>query len=89
MEPGWGKISAASRYSGVSKDTFEKFCKNGLRFVRLDSGTRLFRFAWIDAYLENFEVNHDAKNKVDEIVNETIDGLMNDQKKGARNGRKA
>jgi len=75
MEPGWGKISAALIYSGVSKDTFEIFCKNGLRFVRLDSGTRLFRFVWIDAYLENFEVSHDDQKKVDEIINEVMSDL--------------
>ncbi len=76
IDPGWGKISAALKYSGVSKDTFEKFCENGLRFVRLDSGTRLFRFDWIDEFLMNFEAkDHDDKSRVDDIVSEMTEGL--------------
>jgi hypothetical protein len=73
MMEGWAKIGQATKYAGVSKDTFEIFLKNGLRFVRLPSGTRLFKITWIDQFLENYEVKpNEVQSDVNEIVNEII-----------------
>lgn len=45
--------------------------KNGLRHIRLPSGTLLFRSDWIDNFLMQFEVNKtDAKKEIDRIVDE-------------------
>ncbi len=57
MTPGWLKKKAAAKYGGVSEKTLSSWMAKGLRFVRLETGTLLFRPQWIDTFLEGFEVN--------------------------------
>ena len=69
---GYAKIKKASAYMGISERTFRELLKNGLRHIRLPSGTILVSYAAIDEYLVGFEVH---KNQVDEIVNELMQEL--------------
>ena len=66
------KRKPARKYGGdVSENTWRDFMKNGLRHIRLPSGTLLFRSDWIDNFLMQFEVNKtDAKKEIDRIVDE-------------------
>lgn len=66
---GWCKIKIAAAYAGVSERTLEDWLKNGLKFVRLPTGTRLIKYDWIDEYLESYA---DSKNHVDEMVEEIM-----------------
>ena len=66
---GWTKIKGAAVYAGVSERTVRNWMKRGLRYSRLESGTVLFFYRWIDQHLERFEVN---ENIADAIVNEAI-----------------
>jgi hypothetical protein len=64
---GWTKPKGGAVYAGVSERTFRPWLKKGLRHVRLETGTILIRYKWIDEFLENFEVQGD---EVSRIVNE-------------------
>ena len=57
---GWGKIKPAARYAGVSERTLRVWLKEGLRHVRLPSGTVLIKYDWLDQFLQPFE---DATSK--------------------------
>ena len=63
----WGKIKAAAHYAGVGERTFRSWLKEGLRHVRLPSGTILIKASWIDEFLKQFE--SDAEKEIDRIVN--------------------
>ena len=70
---GWAKIKPAAQYSGIGERTFRgDWLKNGLKHVRLPSGTILIKYEWIDSYLESFSAKED---QVDKIVNETLRGF--------------
>lgn len=64
---GWAKIKSGSEYAGVSKRTFQKWLKEGLRHSRKD-GTVYIKYSWIDAFLMQFEAVHE----IDQIVNEVM-----------------
>lgn len=70
---GWTKHKSGALYAGVSERTFRPWLKKGLRHVRLDTGTILIRYRWIDQFLESFEVQ---ENEVSRIVSE-IEKEMN------------
>jgi len=69
---GWGKIRVAAGYAGISDRTLEDWLKQGLKYVRLPTGTRLLKYEWIDEYLESFV---EAENQVDTVVNEMLSDL--------------
>ena len=69
---GWAKIKIAAAYAGVSDRTLEDWFKQGLKFVRLPSGTRLIKYEWIDEFLEKFL---ESENQVDKVVDEILSGL--------------
>lgn len=71
---GWAKVKNAARYSGVSERTFREWLKGGLRHIRLNTGTILIKYSWLDAWLESFE--DDGGNRVDAIVDEIMEGLV-------------
>jgi len=66
---GYGKVKEAARYAGVSPRTLRKFLKQGLRHVRLATGTILIRYDWIDEFLGEFEVET-GQDHVDKLVEE-------------------
>ena len=66
---GYGKVKEAARYAGVSPRTLRKFLKQGLKHVRLPTGTILIRYGWIDEFLERFEVEA-GQDRVDKLVEE-------------------
>jgi hypothetical protein len=72
VDPGWVKIKDGGTYGGVSGRTFRDWTKNGLRYVRLPSGTILVKIEWIDEFLEGFAVQED---EVDKVVNNVIKDL--------------
>lgn len=70
---GYGKVKDAARYTGVSPRTLRKFLRQGLKHVRLPTGTILIRYGWIDEFLSRFEVEEEqdrVKALVDEITRE-------------------
>ena len=73
---GWAKIKSGAKYAAVSDRTFRDWIKSGLRHVRLPSGTILVKLAWIDEYLEGFEIQGediDLDSMVNEICGELTD----------------
>ena len=66
---GYGKIKEAARYAGVSPRTLRKFLKQGLKNVRLPTGTILIRYSWIDEFLGEFEVGT-GQDRLDKLVEE-------------------
>ena len=66
---GYGKVKEAARYAGVSPRTLRKFFGQGLKHVRLPTGTILIRYGWIDEFLGRFEVE-DGQDHVDKLVEE-------------------
>lgn len=73
MVTGWAKVKDAARFSGVSERTFREWLKDGLRHSRLNTGTILIKYDWIDAWLGQFEDT--AISQVDAIVDEVGDRL--------------
>ena len=72
MIPGWGKVSVAAKYAGVSGRTLEAWLKAGhLRFSQLPSGVRLIKFEWIDQALEKFEVQP-GEDRTARLVDEVL-----------------
>jgi len=71
---GWAKVKEAAQYAGVGKSTFEKWLKDGLKYVKTPTGIRLVKLVWIDEFLETFIV--DDQDDIDNIVNEALDGLI-------------
>ena len=69
---GWCKIRVAAGYAGISDRTLEDWLKQGLKYVRLPTGTRLLKYEWIDEYLESFV---EAENQVDTVVHEMLADL--------------
>ncbi len=67
---GWGKIGPAATYAGVSEGTLRKdWLKNGLKHVRLPSGTVLIKYEWVDQFLEKFANHNDL---VDTVVKDVL-----------------
>jgi len=64
---GWTKLKGALKYSDVNKKTFEGWIGDGLKYVQIPSGTRFFKFSWIDEYLEQY-----IKNNENDIIAEEI-----------------
>jgi hypothetical protein len=64
---GWTKIKGAARYAGISERCFRSWLKQGLRHIRMNTGTILIKYSWIDQFLESFEVQ---ENEVSRIVSE-------------------
>lgn len=69
---GWGKVKAVAKYAGVSERTVRTWTREGLRHVRLPSGTILIRREWIDEFLGACEVQ---ENRVEAIVEEVLGEL--------------
>ena len=72
---GWGKITAAAAYAGVSVRTFRDWLKAGLIHVKLPTGIILIRYDDIDAYLKRYNVTKESEAMINGIVNEIIEGL--------------
>jgi excisionase family DNA binding protein len=72
---GWAKVKTAARYADVSERTLREWLKNGLNHVRLNTGTILINYSWIDTYLEQFKTSG-HRNEVDQIVDEALQGLL-------------
>jgi excisionase family DNA binding protein len=74
MISGWGKVSVAAKYAGVSPRTLEDWLKNGmLPYSQLPTGTRLIKFEWIDQALEKFKVQpkeNPVKRIADDVMKE-------------------
>ena len=70
---GWLKIKSGAEYSGFCVRTFRPWLKQGLRHVRLQSGTILVKREWIDQFLLGYEHGHD---RVDNVVSEVMAGLI-------------
>ena len=68
---GWTKIRTGAQYAGVGVRTFRAWLKQGLKYVRLPSGTILIK--WIDEFLEYCLIDSES-DKIDRIVQEIIDG---------------
>ncbi len=68
IEPAWGKVQAAARYSGLAERTVRKLLKKGLPHSRLPSGTILIRFSHIDEFLNQFGVAEDQANQIAEDI---------------------
>lgn len=71
----WFKIKQGASHGGVSPSTFEDWLKDGLRYIKLPSGTRLTKPEWIDQYLVQFEVPNE-KDQVDELVSKVMGRLQ-------------
>lgn len=69
---GYAKVKEAAKYAGVSQRSFRDWLKDGLRHIRLSTGTILVAYIAIDEYLARFEV---SRNQVDDIVNEVMQEL--------------
>lgn len=70
---GWAKIPQIAEYIGLSDRTVRDLVKQGLRHVRMPSGTILVKYIWADQFLEQFE--DDGGNRLDAIVDEVVEGL--------------
>jgi len=73
--PGWTKVKQGAEYAGVSERTFRPWLKDGLRHIRLRSGTVLTKYEWIDEFLGSFEVMDKESERIDEIVTGVLDRL--------------
>lgn len=70
---GWAKIPKVAEYMNLSKRTVYDLLKQGLRHVRMPSGTILVKYSWADEFLERFE--SDGGNRVDSIVGAVLKGF--------------
>lgn len=70
MRSGWGKPREIGEHMSLSERKVRDLFKEGLRHVRLPTGTILCKFQWADEFLEQFEVQPD--NSVDQIVDEVM-----------------
>ena len=67
---GWLRPKHGAEYADVGERTYRTWLKKGgLRSVRV-KGIVLSKKSWIDAWLQEHEVN--ADNGIDSIVSETI-----------------
>jgi hypothetical protein len=66
---GYAKVKKAAKYADVGERTFRDWLNNGLRHIRLPSGTIIIPFALIGEYLLRFEV---STNELDEIVDQAV-----------------
>lgn len=64
---GWTKPKGGAVYASVSERTFRSWLKKGLRHIRMNTGTILIKYSWIDQFLESFEVQ---ENEISSIVSE-------------------
>jgi len=72
----WLRIKTAAAYAQVSPRTFRPWLKDGLRHVKLPTGTILLRKEWIDQYFEKFiHPAPPAPDQADLIVAEIQRGL--------------
>lgn len=71
---GWTKKVDGAAYAGVSPRTFHAWLRNGLRHVKLPSGTVLTRYSWIDEFLDGFEVEAE-RDRIGELVTEIMDEM--------------
>jgi hypothetical protein len=67
---GWLKVKDAAKYAGVSERTFRDWLKFGLKHSKLPSGTILTKPAYIDKYIEHFDV--DQSTDFDKWIDETV-----------------
>jgi hypothetical protein len=72
MIQGWKKVKQSAEYAGVSTRTFRPWLKEGLRHLRLPSGTILIKLDWIDQFLESFE---HQENTLDNLADNILKGL--------------
>jgi len=70
---GWMKIKGAAQYAGISVRTLRGWLKSGLRHSRLPSKSILIKIAWLDEFLEGFEIDTDkAKREINDAVDEVL-----------------
>ena len=62
---GWAKIKQAAKYAGISERTMRDWLKQGLKHSRINSGSILVKYDYIDEYLEQFCYDN---NQVDNVV---------------------
>lgn len=74
---GFGKVSAAANYAGVSVRTFREWLKDQrLRRVVMPTGTILLKYRWVDTYLTTFEPSKSDSSDIDRIVDDAVEGLL-------------
>jgi hypothetical protein len=86
MHQCWFKIKGAARYSGVSERKLRDLLKDGLRHIRLPTGTVLTRPDWIDEYYQQFEAD---PGRLDAIVDEVLAEMTTSPRRGTKPGRGA
>ncbi len=69
----WGKVKNGAQYAGLSERKMRDLLKQGLKHIRLPSGTILIKYEWIDEYLEGFEV---VENEIDQVVDEVCSEIL-------------
>ncbi len=70
------KVSGQAKRFDLSERTFRPFLKQGLKHIRLPSGTILIKDQWADEFFAKFEVVVEEAAKVDGIVHEVLKGLV-------------
>lgn len=71
------KMRDAARYAGVCVSTLRKWMRGGLRYARLPGGTVLVRASWVDEYLANFVCEGGGRDRIDEMIDEVMEGWDN------------
>lgn len=62
-------VDKGAEYAAVSKRTFLKWLRNGLKHVRVTKKTVRTRYPWIDEYLAQFQ---EDRGRLDRIVEEVM-----------------
>ncbi|PIE71618.1 MAG: hypothetical protein CSA22_01985 [Deltaproteobacteria bacterium] len=73
FEDQWFRVPEAASYCGMGVRTVRKWLNEGLRHVRLPSGTILIKRSAVDEFLNSFEIN---ENFVDSVVEDVCSGLI-------------
>lgn len=71
MVEAWGSINTVAQYTGKSPRVIRYWLKKGLRHSRIEPGGIVIKYQWVDEFLEK----HEAKNKVDQIINQIMSEL--------------
>ena len=75
MHRGWTKVKDGAKYSSLSERSFRNHLKSGLRHIRLQSGTVLIKYEWIDEYFEQFEASENTAGHIDKIIDECLEDM--------------
>jgi hypothetical protein len=74
IPPGWLRIKSAARYADVSPKTINVWLELGLRRSKVRNIV-LIKAAWLDEWLEQFQVGKEKKARIRGVVNEVLEGL--------------